>query len=63
MKIFALQEHVRLREDVGDVPAGAVGRVVGWFARAERHPLVSFESGDLLEVDPEQLDHSPLLGA
>jgi len=40
---FRPNNAVQLLDRLGDLPSGAAGRVVGWFARSEPTYVVSFE--------------------
>ena len=39
---FRPNDAVQILDGHGDLPAGAIGRVIGWFARSEPTYLVSF---------------------
>lgn len=40
---FHPNDAVQLLDRFGDLPSGAAGRIVGWFARSEPTYVVSFE--------------------
>jgi hypothetical protein len=47
---FQLHDAVRLVERVGNVPTGALGRVLGRFARTNPTYVVSFAEHGVLEL-------------
>ncbi len=40
---FHANDAVQLLDRLGDLPSGATGRIVGWFARSEPTFVLSFE--------------------
>jgi len=54
---FRRRDAVRLLDCHGDLPSGAVGSIVGWFARPVPAYVVSFEREQpcVLEVRPDEI--------
>jgi hypothetical protein len=54
---FRLSDGVRLLDRHGDLPSGAVGRIIGSFARPVPAYVVNFERQEfgVLEVRPDEI--------
>jgi hypothetical protein len=53
--VFEPNQRVCLLRAFGEVPAGTIGRIVGYYAYQKRLCLVDFGGGLALEVPPDQL--------
>ncbi|HEX4930142.1 MAG TPA: hypothetical protein VFV62_05470 [Gaiellaceae bacterium] len=54
---FHPNDAVQLLDRLGDLPSGAAGRIVGWFARSEPTYVVSFEGRQrCVEVHADQVE-------
>ena len=54
---FQPNDAVQLLDRLGDLPSGAAGRIVGWFARSDPTYVVSFEGRQrCVEVHAEQIE-------
>ena len=62
---FKAKSQVRLLRTRGDIPAGTLGRVLGWFTKDGTY-VVNFGDADdprVVEVQPDEIELAELPGA